>query len=244
MKKRLDSKKIALAGILVGIVALMSVTPLGFIPLGPLNATINHIPVIIGSLIGGPIVGAMTGLGFGLISWVNSFLRPNLTSFVFWNPLISVIPRILVGIVPYYVHQFIKGINNLNKTVVSVFFAILASIYFVTKFREFYAESSYWYILVWAILYLLLLLVLYLNIKNDTYSLEVSLAAASGAIVNTGLVMGLVYILYAERFASAIGMSTDNAGSVVLSMALVNGIPEAIISVIIVSSLVSRIKRS
>lgn len=243
MKKKLGSKTIAQAGILVAIVAIMSITPLGFIPLGPMNATINHIPVIIGSLIGGPIVGALTGLGFGLISWFNSFVRPNITSFAFWNPLVSIFPRIIIGIVPYYIHKLIKGLNQANKKALSFGLGLLGSGYFIFQFYDFFKQGQYWYVLVWLVVYVLFILTLYLNITNPAYSLEVSLAAASGAMVNTGLVMGLIYVLYAERFASTLGFSKELATKAILNIALINGIPETIVSVIIVSATMSRIKK-
>ncbi len=81
---------------------MLSLTPLGMIPLGPINATIMHIPVIIGAIIEGPLVGIIIGLIFGLTSLFRALTMPTLTNFVFLNPLISILPRILIGITAYY----------------------------------------------------------------------------------------------------------------------------------------------
>ena len=55
-KKVLD---MSLAGIFTAIIIAMSVVPfLGYIPLGFMNATIIHVPVIIGAIILGPKYGA------------------------------------------------------------------------------------------------------------------------------------------------------------------------------------------
>lgn len=44
---------------------VLGLTPLGIIPIGPLNATILHVPVIIGAVLEGPVVGFVIGLIFG-----------------------------------------------------------------------------------------------------------------------------------------------------------------------------------
>lgn len=127
-KKTFD---IVLTAFFLGIMILMSVVPfLGFIPIGPLNATILHVPVIIGSVILGPRLGAFLGTSFGIMSVVNATTRPGVLSFVFspfipiigtshgsWKALVvALVPRILVGIVPYYVYKFgqrfLKGKTN------------------------------------------------------------------------------------------------------------------------------------
>lgn len=111
------------------IIFIMSFTPyLGYIPLGFMNATIIHIPVILGALYLGPKKGAILGSVFGLTSLLNNTLNPNLTSFVF-SPfynigeinggirslIICFIPRILTGIVPYYVYRYINKVMNYKK---------------------------------------------------------------------------------------------------------------------------------
>jgi uncharacterized membrane protein len=66
------------------IIVIMAFVPyLGYIPLGFMNATIIHVPVILGALFLGPKLGAILGFVFGLTSLINNTLNPNLTSFVF-----------------------------------------------------------------------------------------------------------------------------------------------------------------
>ena len=119
--------QLALLGALIFILAF---TPfIGYIPLGVTRATIVHIPVIIGSLLLGPKKGAILGALFGLTSFLNnSFVSPNATSFVFtplysvgdfqgnaWSLVICFLPRILVGVVPYYVYRFVKWLFKGRK---------------------------------------------------------------------------------------------------------------------------------
>lgn len=129
---------IVLTAFFLGIMILMSVVPfLGFIPIGPLNATILHVPVIIGSVVLGPRLGAFLGTSFGVMSVINATTRPGALSFVFspfipiigtthgsWTALIvALVPRILVGIVPYYVYKLCRRLLNEKADGVSLFLA-------------------------------------------------------------------------------------------------------------------------
>ena len=86
-KKVMD---MSLAGIFTAIIIAMSVVPfLGYIPLGFMNATIIHVPVIIGALLLGPKYGAWLGFVFGMTSLIKATLTPTVTSFVF-SPFITI----------------------------------------------------------------------------------------------------------------------------------------------------------
>ena len=83
-----------------------------------------HIPVIIGAILEGPLVGGSIGLIFGLFSMYQNITAPNLTSFIFMNPMIALLPRILIGIVTYYVYDFIK--NKFKNKSISIGVASIA----------------------------------------------------------------------------------------------------------------------
>lgn len=128
----------SLTSLFAAIVLLMAFTPIGFINLGVIKATIVHIPVIIGSILLGPKVGAFLGTLFGLTSLFNNTVSPLLLSFAF-SPLIPLpgtdrgsllalvvcfIPRILVGVFPYYVDKYLTGMREeKNWRIVSLFTA-------------------------------------------------------------------------------------------------------------------------
>ena len=114
-QRRLNVRKMAVIGVLSAISIMMSMLPfIGYIPIGPTKATIMHIPVIIGAIIEGPVVGATIGLIFGLTSLWNAMTQPTITSIFFLNPLVSILPRVLIGVVAYYVYQ---GIYKISKKV-------------------------------------------------------------------------------------------------------------------------------
>lgn len=101
-------RQITMVGMLSAISIFLGLSGLGFIPVPPVKATIMHIPVIVGAILEGPIVGALVGLIFGLFSMYQAFTVPLPTSFMFWNPLIALVPRVLIGIVAYYSYAFLK----------------------------------------------------------------------------------------------------------------------------------------
>lgn len=128
-KKIFTTRKMVSVGLLSSISIFLGMTGLGFIPFPLFNATILHIPVIIGAILEGPVVGGLIGLFFGLFSMYNAAVKPTPLSFVFLNPIISVLPRILIGIVSYYVYVLIrKLLKDKFKSFTIGFTAVVGSL--------------------------------------------------------------------------------------------------------------------
>lgn len=107
----LSTWRIVLAGVLAAITIVMGVVPgIGFIPVPNVtaNATIEHVPTILGGVLGGPIVGMLTGLVFGLVSFFRA------TTPIFKDPLVAIIPRILIGLTSWLVYA---GLARINRSV-------------------------------------------------------------------------------------------------------------------------------
>lgn len=185
-KKRMNTRQIAVIGMLSAITMVLGSTGMGFIPLPMANATIMHLPVIIGAIVEGPIVGAIIGLIFGLFSIFQNITSPKLLSFAFINPLVSVLPRILVGVIAYY------GYRLFSK-------------------------------------------------RNTT--LGIGLGAALGSLTNTFGVLTMIYLLYAAQYAAAKNIDPATTAKIIYGIALTNGIPEAIVAVLIVTPIAVAIKR-
>ena len=118
------TRELTIVGMLTGITMLLGLTGYGFIPLPMMKATILHVPVIIGALIAGPRVGAMTGFLFGCFSIFQAITAPVILSFAFLNPLISVVPRILIGVGAYYIYKALSQV--ITKESISLAIAALA----------------------------------------------------------------------------------------------------------------------
>ena len=103
---KLNTRQIVIAGVLGAISIVLSVTRLGYLPVPNLSgdATILHVPVIIGAVLEGPVVGSLVGLIFGIFSLIQG--GP-----LFANPLISVVPRILIGITSWLAYRSLQKVN-------------------------------------------------------------------------------------------------------------------------------------
>ncbi len=94
------SRSVALNGILIALMIAMTCTMLAtggmaFFPL---------IVLVVGSVIAGKWTALILGLTFGLISFASAFVFPSLNAPLFQNPLVSVLPRVLIGVVMYGVY--------------------------------------------------------------------------------------------------------------------------------------------
>lgn len=185
-EKKFGTRQLTIVGMLSGISIMLGLTGYGFIPLPLAKATIMHIPVIVGTLIEGPVVGMLVGLIFGIFSVIQNITTPSLLSFAFMNPLVSVLPRVLIAVTTYYTYKLMRG----NKTI------------------------------------------------------EIGVAAAIGSLTNTFGVLTMIYILYAAKFAQVKHISEALvAKTIYLGIAVPNGIPEAVIAVIITVPLVMAVKK-
>lgn len=107
------AKRLTICGIMIAITIIMAYTPIGMIPLGTVSATISHVPTIITAIVVGPIEGLIVGAAFGIISLFKAVTSPSgVLDPLFTNPLISVLPRMLIGITAHYAY---KGLNRLLK---------------------------------------------------------------------------------------------------------------------------------
>lgn len=118
-----DTRYMATLAMLCGLLLVMGMTGIGFIPLPVIKATTMHIPVILGAILLGPGAGGVLGAVFGLCSiWANT-TTPGLLSFAFspfmsTEGLIGAVKsiwialgcRILFGVVAGYLWKLIKKI--------------------------------------------------------------------------------------------------------------------------------------
>lgn len=98
-----------MTGILAAIAIFLGATRLGFIPVPNLsgNATIMHVPAIIGGVLEGPIVGLLVGGIFGLYSFLQA------TSPLFKDPLVAILPRLFIGVTAYYSYIAFRKQNEI-----------------------------------------------------------------------------------------------------------------------------------
>ena len=82
-RNKMDTRYMATLAMLCGVLLVMGMTGIGFIPLPVIKATTMHIPVILGAVLLGPKAGGILGAVFGMCSiWANT-TTPGLLSFAF-----------------------------------------------------------------------------------------------------------------------------------------------------------------
>ena len=110
--------RMVITAMLGAVTALLTFTPVGMIMLPPpLPAvTLVHIPVILAALAEGPWVGVPVGLIFGLCSLIRAWGSGmvGLTLF-FRNPLVSVLPRMIIPIAAWAAYLLWGKLFGQNK---------------------------------------------------------------------------------------------------------------------------------
>lgn len=103
------TRKIVVAGVLGAITVILGVTHWGLIPWGLASFSIMQVPIIIGAILEGPVVGAVIGLIFGLFSLFQASAAPTgPLDPLFVNPLLSVLPRLFIGPVAWLAWNGLK----------------------------------------------------------------------------------------------------------------------------------------
>jgi len=175
--------RLVVDALLMAIVLLQNILPfLGYIPLGPFSMTLIGLTVIVAGTALGPKDGMAIGLFWGLLTFVRAFTWPSspVAPLIFTNPLISVLPRFLMG--------------------------LAAGGLFL------WARHHQW---------------------SDRHAMQ--LGAGCAALVNSLLVLGLVYLFYqTPEVASAFGAKGNQTLGYVLMISLVtNAVPEFILDVLV-----------
>lgn len=242
-KKSISSRKLVTAAMLGAITIVLSLTPLGLIPLGFINATTMHIPVIIGAIAEGPIVGALVGLIFGVSSLLNALLRnPSPVSFVFYNPLISVLPRVLIGITSYYAYKASQNIGDKKLKNLSKILWIAISIGLIYLLYKNITEGKSLLNIIFVIILLAVVIGLFMYSRKSKKDFPIAIGAFVGSMTNTILVLGGIYLIYAESYVKTLGLPMDSARSAILGVTITSGIPEAILSVILSTAVIKALK--
>ena len=128
--------RLTITGMLSALILIMVYTPIGLLrlPGTSIEITLITIPVLIGLLAEGPTVGAILALVFGAGTMLKGLVAPA-TPFdpFFINPMVSVIPRLLIPIAAWATFNFVKALLPKNKQMISVAWSVSALVGSVTN---------------------------------------------------------------------------------------------------------------
>ncbi|MBC7960728.1 MAG: ECF transporter S component [Vallitaleaceae bacterium] len=126
-----NPRNLTFLGVMLAITIILDSTPLGAVPVGAVSATITHIPTILTGIILGPVAGFIMGTSLGIVSLIHAITRPvTILDPLFANPLVSVLPRMFIGVMAYYAYSLVykvvkKGL--FGQTVGTVIGAVIGS---------------------------------------------------------------------------------------------------------------------
>lgn len=114
---KIRTNDIAVTGILCALIAVITLIPfVGFIQIIPGMLSIAAFSialVLVGAQTQNVVIAIAISTFFGLMSMTNAFIRPTSIMAIFCqNPLLSVLPRIFIGLTTYYSY---KGFSKLFK---------------------------------------------------------------------------------------------------------------------------------
>ena len=150
-------------------------------------------------------------------------------------------PRILVGIIPYFVyvliHKLLKGEQKVWKIVINAAAAVILFISvraFINRLMD--NTGGMAGTIAGLILGIILFIVLTAAVgKKSTASTALAYAGLSGAFTNTLFVMSGIYILYKDAYANAVGVAGDAVIDVIMGVVSFNGIVEAVVAAILIA---------
>ena len=248
--------ELVLTALFTAIIVIMAFTPLGYIPLVVINATIIHIPVILGALFLGPKKGAFLGFVFGLTSFINNTFKAATASAFVFSPVLAAnvvgfsgifkslyicfVPRILVGVIPYFVYILIRRLLKENRKVWRIAVGAVLSVIFLFSVRAFLhnllPDSGMTATVTGLLTGIVLFVVLTVTSrKKAPASIALAYAGMAGAFTNTLFVMSGIYILYKDAYANALGIAGDAVIDVIMGVVSFNGIVEATVAAILIA---------
>lgn len=123
----ISTRTIVLAAIFGALVVAMQVVGIGSIPVPNISGSMTtlHLPVIIGSIIGGPIVGLFSGLVMGVLY----LILPATAAF---GPITLIVPRLAMALDAYFVYRVLSknnkivasGVSALSGTITNTILAV------------------------------------------------------------------------------------------------------------------------
>lgn len=208
------------------------------------------------------------GFVFGLTSLINNTFKAATASAFVFSPVLAYnvagvsgifkslyicfVPRILVGVVPYFVwlliRRIVKGDNKAGKIAVDLIASVILFVsvraFLIRLFPE--ALSAVVCTVIGLVVGAALMAVLTVgNSKKASANIALSYAGLAGAFTNTLFVMSGIFILYKDAYANAMGVAGDAVLDIIMGVVAFNGVVEAVVAAIIVTGVglaLSRVK--
>ena len=149
MKEKKKLVRLVMCALFAALIVVMTFTPyLGYITVGVIEITTLHIAVIFGACVLGPKHGAILGAVWGATCIMRAF---QFGIIPFQNPLVSLLPRLIVGLVAGLVFLLLSktkckkpislGLSALAGTVTNTVL-VLSSLQLFGGFKALFGDSA------------------------------------------------------------------------------------------------------
>ncbi|HUT65971.1 MAG TPA: ECF transporter S component [Spirochaetota bacterium] len=227
-------RKIVVAGVMGAISIFLGATHLGFIPwFAGAALTIMHVPVIIAAVLEGPVVGAVVGLIFGAFSLIQGAIAPTGPADVwFVNPLVSIVPRLCIGPVAWLAFRGSKNLKEGQIFIISGFVGVVVNT-LIWLLSQKYGGFDSDIIMVFTVgvscvaAASVSCLLLFRQYKKNSQLFPYAVSAIAGSVTNTALVL------------TSLGIYKFIPWQLIGTIALLNGLPEAVIAAILTAVVVA-----
>ena len=114
-------RRLTITGMLTAIIILLAFTNLGLIPIGAIAITTIHLPVLIGLLAEGPVVGFILAFVFGACTLLRALIAPSgAFDLFFLNPAVSILPRLLIPLGAWAMYKLMSGLLPKTKPMATI----------------------------------------------------------------------------------------------------------------------------
>jgi len=217
------TRRVITAGWLLAITLLLTLTRTGMIPVPTpaANATVSHIPAIIGGILEGPIVGLVIGLGFGFASFMSATIP------LFKDPLVAVLPRLFIGVTAALSYA---ALQRASKRTLAVMVAIV--LLFLLAFSYEVSKTIAWLGPIIAIISVAGAAFIYWWMRReDVRIVGLAVAAGVGSLTNTVLVLSVAVLRGYLSSEAAWGIG------------LTHGVPEVIVAAVVTVAVVAALRQ-
>lgn len=177
---------LAMRSLFIALIIAQSLIPfLGYIPLGIINITLIQLTAITAGIVLGPRDGLWVGFSWGIVKLFMAYTAPSslMDTLVFQNPIITIIPRMCVGLFAGLCMRYLK--------------------------------------------------------QHLSQKMSLIITAGVGSLTNTVLVLLFIRLFASEGAIAVYHTSIQHLSTILMGVAVTNGIPELITSIIIVPILSS-----
>ena len=119
----------AIYALFIALIGIATFTPIGYLPLGIATITTLHVFVLLMAFLTDTKGGFIAGLAFGIFSFIRALTMPaSPTDVLFQNPIVSVLPRALFGLIAGFVATKLNkkyGNDLVKKTVLMVISSVI-----------------------------------------------------------------------------------------------------------------------